>query len=160
MIEFEAFLKQLKQAVDQADYQRISELLKSERCTTPEIGEFIREVLSAHRMRVQLFQSDVLLKECLLGADGLADRVSGITPGRYSLESQTGQLLWEADLDERHLVWSYAFPQEPLPLAASSDDLQENFSLSESFLNGSLRLDVSPGLTEGEIILRNCRFVD
>lgn len=159
MIEFEAFLRQLKQAVDQADYQRISELLKSERSTTPEIGEFIREVLSAHQMRVRLLRDNSLLKECLLGADGLADRVSGITPSRYSLESQTGQLLWEADLEERHLLWSDAFPQEPLPLAASSDDLQETFSLSETFLDGSLRLHVSPGLTEGEIILRNCRFV-
>ena len=159
MIEFTQFLKELKTALETGDEAQIRNLLESVENTSDEARDFIREILAAHRIRIRVYCNDSLLEASALEADGGIQRVSGITPGTYSLESATGQLLWEAELGIEDLVWSAAFPTEPLPLAASSDEISERFSLSETLMEGALRLDVSPGLINGEILLRNCRFL-
>lgn len=159
MTEFATFIKELRYATEHNDLNRIRALLQSEKRASPEINEFIREVLKTYCLRIRIFRESHLLAECELEANGHPYRIPDITVGQYSLESGTGQLLWEATLDESHLTWSKAFPSEPLPLAASSTDANQSYSLSTKLMNESLQLQVAPGLTQGEIILRNCRFV-
>jgi len=40
--------------------------------------------------------------------------VGHILPGHYSLSLETGRIIWEGDLTAQDLLWSLAFPKQPL----------------------------------------------
>ena len=46
--------------------------------------------------------------------------VENILPGTYRLRLDTGLILWEGRINEREVLWTRAFPGEPLPMAADT----------------------------------------
>jgi len=76
---------------------------------------------------------------------------SGITPGHYALRLDTGRVVWQEVLTDRELVWTAAYPGQPLSVAAAQGQLSEQPTLIAKPLAGELALRVFPGLESGRI---------
>jgi len=79
--------------------------------------------------------------------------VGGIAPGLYRLKLDTGRLVWEARLTPRHVLWAYAFPGRPLPMAADTGSSTHQPTLEAVLLGGTLRVRVFAGIEEGTLEL-------
>ena len=77
-----------------------------------------------------------------------------LTPGQYELSLDSGRVVWEACLAKQDLLLAYAFPDEPLRVAADTGMGQEMPSLRELPLDGELEVTVFPGRTAGRLELR------
>jgi len=77
----------------------------------------------------------------------------GVTPGDYMVRLSNGRLLWHSRIDENQLQWSLAFPGREYPVAAMSEPLRAEPSISDKICDGSFRLDVIPGLETGTIVI-------
>ena len=80
--------------------------------------------------------------------------IKGLRPGHYTLLLDTGRLLWEGELTEKHLLWTEAFPDQPLALAADTGDVEPVSTINIPFLDGEWTLLVLPGLESGRMQLR------
>lgn len=75
-----------------------------------------------------------------------------LTPGNYRLSTTTGWVLWESALTATELMWSQAYLEETLPLAAASDDAGAiEPSLECALLDGELIVRVYPGPESGRL---------
>jgi len=79
--------------------------------------------------------------------------IGGVSPGTYSLELDSGRVIWKEELSERHLLWRAAFPGRPLDLAADSEAGVVGGTPVEqiSVLDGQLQLSIFPSLESGRI---------
>jgi hypothetical protein len=77
--------------------------------------------------------------------------VAGLTPGRYALALESGRLLWQQTLEPAHLLWADAHPDQPLEMAAASEVLPANVTLTDVLAGGELILRISPGLESGRL---------
>ena len=74
-----------------------------------------------------------------------------ITPGLYEVSLSNGRLLWSRELADKDLRWSIAYPQTEYPAAAMTGPAQAKPTISESLLDGSLLLEVLPGIESGTL---------
>ena len=74
-----------------------------------------------------------------------------VLPGDYSLALETGRVIWEGHLAARDLLWSAAFPERALDLAADTGERPTTTTHEEHLLGGDLILRVFPGLESGRI---------
>lgn len=82
----------------------------------------------------------------------------GLTPGPYVLSHWTGRVLWEGTLGQEMLLQAFAFPEEPLSMAA--DDGRKKpprAALEETVLDGAVHMAVYPGAREGRMELEPCQ---
>jgi len=102
-------------------------------------------------------KEDVLVATCSLERGGSTGAVSGITPGDYCLVLETGRVLWEGHLDEQDLLWSKAFPAQPLKMAADTGESVHQPTQQINLLEGALIMRCYAGLEAGwlEMELRN-----
>jgi hypothetical protein len=77
--------------------------------------------------------------------------VGRVLPGDYSLALETGRVIWEGHLTARDLLWSAAFPERALDLAADTGGRPTTMTREEQLLGGELALRVFPGLESGRI---------
>jgi len=77
--------------------------------------------------------------------------VGRVLPGDYSLALETGRVIWEGRLAARDLLWSAAFPERALDLAADTGGRPTTVTREEQLLGGELMLCVFPGLESGRI---------
>ena len=80
-----------------------------------------------------------------------ANVIEGVRPGYYSIRLDTGRRLWQGRLSSRDIVWREAFPEEPLALAADTDQRQATASREISLGEGDLLLRVIPGRKSGRL---------
>jgi hypothetical protein len=83
--------------------------------------------------------------------------LSEVSPGRYLLKFSTGRVIWEGDLTGRDLIWSLAFPGQPLELAAHTGKHDKTPSLTVTLLDGDIILHVFPGIRAGLLQIQVCR---
>jgi hypothetical protein len=74
-----------------------------------------------------------------------------IKPGLYEFKLETGRILGEETLTKKELLWTYAYPEQDLKLAADTGDTVEQPGKEIEFLNGELILQVFPGLESGRL---------
>ena len=130
---FDLFLRAVRDACDGARTEA------GDKAATPPLG--LRLEMDAH---------------CLATGDahaqGLILARGNLIPGDYRLSTTTGWVLWESALTARELVWSHAYPDEALPLAAASDDAgTPEPALERELLDGQLRVRVYPGPESGRL---------
>lgn len=77
--------------------------------------------------------------------------VDSVQPGNYSIGLDTGRRLWQGQLTEQDLIWREAFPDEPLPLAADTDDEPPPASREIELLSDELWLRIVPGRRHGRL---------
>jgi hypothetical protein len=85
--------------------------------------------------------------------------IDNVTAAHYSLEIESGRVIWQEALTEQDLVWTEAFPGQPLPLAADTGELQTRATRQFNLLAGEIVLQVFAGLESGsiEIIVNTSR---
>lgn len=79
--------------------------------------------------------------------------IENIDPGFYAISLSSGRVLWEGALSESHLVWSEAFPDKSLQLAADTGGAEILPTFEEDLLDGEIMLRVYAGLESGRIEL-------
>ena len=77
--------------------------------------------------------------------------VGSIEPGNYSIGLDTGRRLWQGRLSGQDLIWREAFPDEPLPLAADTDQASPPVSREIVLIPDELILKVIPGRWQGRL---------
>jgi hypothetical protein len=75
-----------------------------------------------------------------------------VEPGAHVLRLSTGRVLWHAELSPADVLWSHAYPDAALPVAADMGQRRDVLpSLVEEALSGSLTVRVYPGLKTGSL---------
>ena len=74
-----------------------------------------------------------------------------VAPGRYILKLATGRTIWRGELRAEDLIWTSAFPERRLQLAADTDAASPEPSREEPVLGGEFLLRVFPGVERGAI---------
>jgi hypothetical protein len=76
-----------------------------------------------------------------------------IDPGKYTIRLSTGRVLWEDQLQKKHLIWLDAYGDEDLRMAAKTeeDDAAGRPTVSDPLMGGELIMKVIPSLKSGEI---------
>lgn len=83
----------------------------------------------------------------------LSEKIRNIKPGHYDVRLNTGRILWQGELTERDLVWTAAFPEMDMTLAADTGDHAEHMTREIRLLEGELIIRVIPELESGYIVL-------
>jgi hypothetical protein len=88
-------------------------------------------------------------------------KIQNVTPGLYTISLDTGRILWQEDLTEQELIWTIAFPEQALDLAADTGEGIERSTREIRLLDGSLIVRVFPELESGrlELKIRESRLV-
>ncbi len=107
--------------------------------------------------QIVLMRGTEIVGRMELDRAGARRSVSDVSPGVYSLASDSGRLIWESRLTDRDLIWSSAYPGRSLDLAADTGESVANTSREETLLDGELILRVIPGLEAGRIELERRR---
>jgi len=75
--------------------------------------------------------------------------IGDLLPGEYSLRTDSDWLLWQESLSEVDLYWTSAYPDQDLPMAADTEDVEKEKGKEYVLLNGEVVLRVYPGLENG-----------
>lgn len=78
-------------------------------------------------------------------------KLTPVAPGHYTFELSTGREIGDLTLTARDLLWSEAFPEQDLPLAAAMDDTPPDPTRKVDLLDGKLTITVFPGIESGWI---------
>jgi hypothetical protein len=154
MLSGEEFLLQLGEC--QGDRVELRRVLAScgDQPLSSEIIMILAEILRGSGSEV-LIQSQGRTIASLFPSVG-DDTLSGIVPGHYTMVTSGGCLLWESDLDNKDLIWSQAFPDQGLKMAAAgTDELEWRSSLRQTILPGELEICVYPGPVSGTVQIRS-----
>ena len=89
-----------------------------------------------------------------------AQTIRNVTPGYYEVRLNTGRVLWQADLKEEDLLWSAAFPEEALDLAADTGESVRRITKEFTILGGEITIRVYPEIESGriEVEVRDSQF--
>ena len=80
-----------------------------------------------------------------------AQTIRNVTPGFYEVRLNTGRVLWQADLIEEDLLWSAAFPEQALDLAADTGESFPRITKEFTILDGEITIRVFPEIESGRI---------
>jgi len=78
-----------------------------------------------------------------------SEKIKNIYPGQYEIRLNTGRVLWEGELTHRDLLWTEAFPDADLALAADTSDTPAEPTKEIKLLNGEFSIRVFPGIEAG-----------
>jgi len=79
--------------------------------------------------------------------------IRNVKPGNYAIRSSVNSLLWQGDLEKHELLWANAFPEQPLKLAADTEQIILNSTKKINLLNGKIILRVFPEIEFGRLEL-------
>jgi hypothetical protein len=82
-----------------------------------------------------------------------SERIQNIKPGKYDVRLNSGRILWQGELTARELVWTAAFPEKDMALAADTGAYTEYTTREITLLEGELIIRVIPELESGCIEL-------
>ena len=82
-----------------------------------------------------------------------SEKIQNIKPGQFDVKLKTGRLLWQGVLTDQDLIWTTAFPEKDLAIAADTGDRAEHITREITLLEGDLIMRVIPELESGCIEL-------
>ena len=77
--------------------------------------------------------------------------IKGISIGVYTIRLSNGRVLWEDRLTREDVLWTYAFPDKELPMAAETEPLEKTPAWAISLLEGEFVMRIFPGLESAMI---------
>lgn len=122
-----------------AEYERIKE----------EALEFIAPEAP---VEIEVFQDTN--KIGILSISDKPGSISMVFPDRYSIRLSNGRVLWEGDLTPNDLIWTYAFPEKDIAMAADTEALEPEPTKTISLLGGEIVLFVIAGLESGKLTIK------
>jgi hypothetical protein len=117
-----------------AEYMRIRE--ESQPFLTPEAP-----------INVEVLKGDEIIGSFPIPA--APSSIVSISPGTYTVQLSNGRVLWEGELTREDVIWTYAFPQKDLPMAAKTEAPEQESTKTIQLLNGELIMEVFAGLETG-----------
>jgi hypothetical protein len=81
-------------------------------------------------------------------------KIQNVTPGLYTISLDTGRIIWQEDLTEQELIWTIAFPEQALDLAADTGEGVARSTREIRLLDGSLIVRVFPEIESGRLELK------
>ena len=75
--------------------------------------------------------------------------ITDLTPGNYTLKTDSDWLIWQGHLSERELFWTHAYPEQELPMAADTESADSREFKEIILLEGELIIRIYPGLETG-----------
>jgi hypothetical protein len=103
-------------------------------------------------INIEVLQQGELISSFISSID--THSIGPIRPGRYTVRFSNGRILWEGALTKEDLIWSFAFPEQDLPMAAETDLDRREPSKVISLLDGELVVEVFAGLESGEMRIK------
>lgn len=80
--------------------------------------------------------------------------IQNVTPGLYTISLDTGRIIWQEELTEQELMWTVAFPEQALDLAADTGEAVERTTREIRLLDGNLIIRVFPEVEGGRLELK------
>lgn len=77
-----------------------------------------------------------------------------IFPGHYTIKLNTGRVLWDSEFSDEDLIWTRAYPDIPLKLAADTDDKEASSKREINLLDNKLVIQVFPGMESGTLKIK------
>ena len=84
----------------------------------------------------------------------MAKKIKGIKPSNYTVRLDTGRTLWQSDIHKDKLLWTEAFLEKKLALAADTGDLTAIPTREITLLNGEMVIRIFPELESGYIEIK------
>ena len=80
--------------------------------------------------------------------------IENVKPGLYTIKLDTGRIIWEGELTQEELIWTAAFPEQALDLAADTGEAAARTTREATLLNGELIIRVFPEIEGGRLELK------
>jgi hypothetical protein len=100
---------------------------------------------------ISIFHEDKLLKSLTFVEFPDSKTIDNITPGSYNMAFATGRVIWQGQLTEKDLIWTEAFPGQPLKLSADTGEAEGEPTQETSIFDGEIALRVYAGPESGRI---------
>jgi len=107
---------------------------------------------------VEPIEIEVFKNENNIGSLSISDdpgSISSIFPDRYSIRLSNGRVLWEGDLTQKDVIWTYAFPEKDLAMAAETETMDPHPTKTIPLLGGEIILFVYAGLESGKLTIKH-----
>ena len=98
-------------------------------------------------MNVEVLKSDEIIDSFPFPTT--SSSIGSIRPGTYTVQLSNGRVLWEGKLTREDVIWTYAFPQKDLPMAAKTEHAAQKPTKTIQLLKGELIMEVFVGLETG-----------
>lgn len=116
----------------------------------------LEPALEVPELALRLRRGDHIVAEVMVSGLPRGVSIPDITPGSYSIETSTGRIIWNGDIAAEHVLWTEAYPERDLQMAAQTDESEGEPTLAVSLLNGELGLQLYAGLESGTLHLIQC----
>ena len=77
--------------------------------------------------------------------------VANVSPGFYVIELSTGRRLWEGSLTKEDLLWTHAYLDSDIKMAADTEDEETDPIRVIELLGGDVIIQIFPGLESGTL---------
>lgn len=103
-------------------------------------------------IEMEILRENQVIESVRLTAETIT--VSPIFPGRYTVRFSNGRILWEGNFTAEDLIWTYAYPDQDISMAAETEDSRQEPVKTISLLDGEIILRIFAGLESGRIVLK------
>jgi len=142
---------------DQKEAQALLDLITSQPDVKKDFEKFCKEASKAITQQIGLKiiieKNGETIISIPVKAAPLCRIIKNIKPGQYEIRFNTGRMLWQGELTDRDLLWTAAFPEKDMALAADTGEPAEHLTREISLLDGELVIRVIPELESGSIEL-------
>ena len=94
-----------------------------------------------------------IVAQCTFAKPSGKQTVDGIVPGQFAIKTDTGRVLWQGTLAEEDLLWSRAFPGQPLSVAADTGSPGQPPTRTIRLLDETLTVRVFAGIESGSLTI-------
>lgn len=149
---------------DSNEGQRLLELIRSRPEWQKEFEKLSAKTLESDglsgQMKIIVTKNGDTIGSIPAKPSPFAQTIRNVTPGYYEVRLNTGRVLWQADLKEEDLLWSAAFPEEALDLAADTGESVRRITKEFTILGGEITIRVFPEIESGriEVAVRDSQF--
>ncbi|MBT4819981.1 MAG: hypothetical protein HOJ57_28680 [Lentisphaerae bacterium] len=112
---------------------------------------FMYEAGSARGAGITVIRDGVAVGRIMVGGRRRSASLPGVTPGHYSIELWTGQVLWDGMLSRADLLWDVARPGKNLRLAADTGGGGPEPTREEQLIGNRAVLRIFPGVETGQM---------
>ena len=100
-------------------------------------------------IEIEVLRENQIIGSFLISTD--PSSLGSISPGRYTVRFSNGRVLWEGDVSREDVLWTFAYPEKDLPMAAETEPSQREPTRTISLLDGELLMHIFAGLETGEL---------
>jgi hypothetical protein len=146
---------------DQTEISNLVEFIRSHPESHERFDRIFREIsmpdTGSLQLKIIINRNGEDICSIPVGDDTFLTKINDLMPGLYDVKLNTGRILWQGELTDRDLLWTAAFPETDMAMAADTGDAADHATKELRLLSGGLIIRVIPGLEGGciDIEIRN-----